>query len=223
MYKFSINERRRPLWDLKEKYFRIEMFYYAAIANGFPLTILSKFLFCRRKFWRVSGFYLDYDHCSLRCPSDVKTTSKLKKKIKPLPPILPFSKCHTAEEASDAYKPVSVFCWMCYNIRPYCWREFVFLWLVLHLNKCFLSFFLFYYYYRFFCFFSIKLNSFPLIGCRSFINDLIMERWGDSWIIFSVFHCCNGLNNLTFKCKKENWVRNDIKESWMVVTNFRLY
>lgn len=80
VYKLSINERRRPLWDLKEKYFRIEMFYYAAIANGFPLTILSKFLFCRRKFWRVSGFYLDYDHCSLRCPSDVKTTSKLKKK-----------------------------------------------------------------------------------------------------------------------------------------------
>lgn len=83
MYKFSINERRRPLWDLKEKYFRIEIFYYAAIANRFPLTILSKFLFCRRKFWWVSGFYLDYDHCSLRCPSDVKTTSKLKKKINP--------------------------------------------------------------------------------------------------------------------------------------------
>lgn len=80
---FSINERRRPLWDLKEKYFRIEIFYYAAIANRFPLTILSKFLFCRRKFWWVSGFYLDYDHCSLRCPSDVKTTSKLKKKINP--------------------------------------------------------------------------------------------------------------------------------------------
>lgn len=39
--------------------------------------------FFRRKFWRVSGFYLDYDHCSLRCPSDVKTTSKLKKKLNP--------------------------------------------------------------------------------------------------------------------------------------------
>lgn len=173
MYKFSINERRRPLWDLKEKYFRIEMFYYAAIANGFPLTILSKFLFCRRKFWRVSGFYLDYDHCSLRCPSDVKTTSKLKKKIKPLPPILPFSKCHTAEEASDAYKPVSVFCWMCYNIRPYCWREFVFLWLVLHLNKCFLSFFSIIIINNFFCFFSIKLNSFP------FNRMSLVYKWFD--------------------------------------------
>lgn len=162
MYKFSINERRRPLWDLKEKYFRIEIFYYAAIANRFPLTILSKFLFCRRKFWWVSGFYLDYDHCSLRCPSDVKTTSKLKKKIKPLPPILPFSKCHTAEEASDAYKPVSVFCWMCYNIRPFCWREFVLLWLVLHLNKCFLSFFsiLLLSIFLFFFFNKIKFVSF---------------------------------------------------------------
>lgn len=159
MYKFSINERRRPLWDLKEKYFRIEIFYYAAIANRFPLTILSKFLFCRRKFWRVSGFYLDYDHCSLRCPSDVKTTSKLKKKNKPLPPILPFSKCHTAEEASDAYKPVSVFCWMCYKIRPNCWREFVFLWLVLHLNKCFLSFFsILLLLSIFFCFFFNKIK-----------------------------------------------------------------
>lgn len=223
MYKLSINERRRPLWDLKEKYFRIEMFYYAAIANGFPLTILSKFLFCRRKFWRVSGFYLDYDHCSLRCPSDVKTTSKLKKKINPyhqffhsLSAILQRKQVMLTNPCLCSVGCATKFVLIVEESLYFC--DWCYIW-----TNAFCLFFYFIIIINFFCFFSIKLNSFPLIGCRSFINDLIMERWGDSWIIFSVFHCCNGLNNLTFKCKKENWVHNDIKESWMVVTNFRLY
>lgn len=164
MYKFSINERRRPLWDWKEKYFRVEIFYYAAFANGFPLTILSKFLFFRRKLWRVSGFYLDYDHCSLRCPSDVKTTSKLKKKkLNPyhqffhsLSAILQRKQVMLTNPCLCSVGCATIFVLFVEESLYYC--DWCYIW-----TNAFCLFFLFYYYYQFFLFFffnKIKFVSF---------------------------------------------------------------
>lgn len=50
-----------------------------------PVIIFNQIFFCRGKFWRVSGVYMDHDYCSLRCPSDVITMSKLKKNNKKPP------------------------------------------------------------------------------------------------------------------------------------------
>lgn len=173
MYKFSINERRRPLWDLKEKYFRVEIFYYAAFANGFPLTILSKFLFCRRKFWRVSGFYLDYDHCSLRCPSDVKTTSKLKKKLNPyhqffhsLSAILQRKQVMLTNPCLCSVGCATKFVLIVEESLYFC--DWCYIW-----TNAFCLFFYFIIIINFFCFFSIKLNSFP------FNRMSLVYKWFD--------------------------------------------
>lgn len=148
-------------------------FYYAAFANGFPLTILSKFLFCRRKFWRVSGFYLDYDHGSLRCPSGVKTTSKLKKKLNPyhqffhsLSAILQRKQVMLTNPCLCSVGCATIFVLFVEESLYYC--DWCYIW-----TNAFCLFFLFYYYYQFFCFFSIKLNSFP------FNRMSLVYKWFD--------------------------------------------
>lgn len=70
---------RSPLWDLKRMFSYGKVLY--CYCKRISVNHFYQFFFCRGKLWRVSGVYMDHNHCSLRCPSDVKTTSKLKKNL----------------------------------------------------------------------------------------------------------------------------------------------